>query len=224
MFKKKKGEEKNFLPEKNKNQPLAKVITPPSNVPLGNHFNKKRIEGYTKVVKAEEELMKALVDQTKTKERLLDIDIEIETDRRDREIKLREKEREAMLQGRKDRLAELKLEVEEAEWLERLDKIAEKPKSSAEEYRQKKEEKRKQDNIDNEYQRKKQLDKVENEFDTRKEMDDLFKKIRKENLQQFLKKEGLEDMGEANLEQHKRWKEIEQVIKNRFYQEYLKNS
>lgn len=203
---------------------LAEVSSRPAPFPFLNRFEKKRIESFTEVVKAENNLMEAITEHSRTKARLRDIDIEIEMDQMDREIKLREKQREIQLQEGKDNIAKLELEVQEDELLKKLGRGTEKPKNPLEEYKNNKEIDRQRKKVDKEFRRKENRDEIENKFATEEDLSDLEEEKLKEAEEKFCEVNKISTLREASLEQFKKWKEIEQAIKNRFYQERLKSS
>jgi len=86
---------------------LRELPSKPSNWPWVNRFRRKGIETFTEVIKAENQLMGALVDHTKSKARLGDIDTEIEADHIERRLRLKGLQREEKGVGQDDEIAEL---------------------------------------------------------------------------------------------------------------------
>jgi len=112
----------------------------PASFPWVNRFNRKRIETFTEVIKAETGLMHAVGDHAKTKERIRDIDIELETERLQRRNDLADQRRKALLAGNTFALEKkdiaLKLARIDAELAE-LNKPPKQPKTKAEEHTEK---------------------------------------------------------------------------------------
>jgi hypothetical protein len=113
---------------------LSKLWSKCSIFPTRNKIRKKAIESYGEVVKAEVKLAHNLVELEKAKGRLRDADIEIEEEHLRRLKNLYEARKEALeaerkviletkLGSRKERIAEYKIDLEEAELLEKLQQI-----------------------------------------------------------------------------------------------------
>ncbi len=120
--------------EKSDPSPITK--REPASFPWVNKFNRRRIETFTEVIKAETGLMHAIGDHAKTKERIRDIDIELETERLQRRNDLADQRRKALLacdnftlekKGLKLKLARIDAELAE------LNKPPEPPQTKAEE-------------------------------------------------------------------------------------------
>jgi len=101
---------------------VAAAFSPPSKLPFGNYVNRKRVEGYRKVIDAEKGLADALVGHQRSIARLLDIDTEIEGDRLERQVRvaeernrLTEAQRKTSLAGKETELAGLDLDLKIAQ-------------------------------------------------------------------------------------------------------------
>jgi hypothetical protein len=74
-------------------------------------IQERRVRAATAVIQAEEDLMRALIDHRRTRERLIDLDIEIEADRLDRRNRLAAAQRQAELNDLDGRIARKEREL-----------------------------------------------------------------------------------------------------------------
>lgn len=104
-------------------KPLAEPIYAPSSFPFLNRLNLLKIKSFQRVVEAGTSLFDALGDHEKAKARLSDVENEIEAEQIERLNRLRDVQREAKLTFKKDKIAQLELEVKEVELQERLKQL-----------------------------------------------------------------------------------------------------
>jgi len=107
-----------FVP--NESQPLAETLSPFSTVPFYSRFRQATVRAWRRLVREETGLADDLVGHQKSLNRLKDVGVEIETERLQRQDELEEAQRTAALKEKKDRVAQLKLDFEEAELLEQI--------------------------------------------------------------------------------------------------------
>jgi len=111
----------------------------PAAFPFINKFNRKRVETFTEVIKAENNLMNAIGDHAKSKDKLRDIDIEIDIERLKRRNELTDQQRKALLAKDNFTLEKKEIELRLAEIdakvaaLKKPPEEPPKPKSKAEE-------------------------------------------------------------------------------------------
>lgn len=122
-------QEESFLPEvvDEQKRDLLDIIPNPSSFPIFNRFERRKIESYIEVIKAGTDLVDAMNTHSRIWARLKDIDTEIETEKLERRNKLREVQRATILNNKKDQIAQLELEVQEAELQERLKQLKTSP-------------------------------------------------------------------------------------------------
>jgi len=107
-------DKKDFSLQKKKD-PGIEVFYKPSRFPWINKINKMIIASFKEYVQAEDDLMRAGISHSLTKERLRNIHTEIETENLERQLILEQLQREVSLASDKNKLAQLEIDLKKAQ-------------------------------------------------------------------------------------------------------------
>lgn len=183
-----------------KGKPLAKVFSNPAVVPFGNYFNRKKIEGYTRVIDAENKLMSALREHEITRGRLKNIGKEVELDELDLQNRLAEAKRRASLSGKEDYLAALDMDLKIAEAEKRLAELKKPAGDDGPKWQKLKErleQKLQQMEIFQDYGRRKKILNIMNGIKTKKDIEAFFHEL----VEQIAKGRDYEELNEKEKQE-----------------------
>ena len=109
--------------EEKKKKHVPEVASTPRSLPILNRLERKRLDSFTDVVRAETNLMEALDTHSRTKARLSDLDIEIEAEKLERRQRLVEAQRKASLAKDEDEVARLEVQLKKLDLEKQIEAV-----------------------------------------------------------------------------------------------------